>query len=127
MVATTKAGIRPHNADLGLEHRYRALLEGPEPTTEAWLEEQLRLARALCDDLPDDPGLLPQWADNHAGRVASEHAAYLEQRRQGGPRRFLPIVPMPCGFCSKSRRPKRSTAHGYTEPYGIGRTRASMG
>jgi len=105
MVATTKAGIRPQNADLGLEHRYRALLEGPEPTTEAWLEEQLRLARALCDDLPDDPGLLPQWADNHAGRVASEHAAYLEQRR----------------------RPKRSTAHGYTEPYGIGRTRASMG
>ncbi|MBB3270007.1 hypothetical protein FHW75_001141 [Pseudomonas sp. OG7] len=89
MVATTKAGIRPHNANLGLEHRYRALLEGPEPTTEAWLEEQLRLARALSDDLPDDPGLIPQWADNHAGRVASEHAAYLEQRRQGGPRRFF--------------------------------------
>lgn len=46
MVATTNVGIKPQNADLGLEHRYRALLEGPDPTTEAWLEAQGALWRS---------------------------------------------------------------------------------
>lgn len=89
MVAMTPAGIRTHKADLGLEHRYRALLEGREPTAETWLDEQLRNTRLLDDDLPGEPGLLLQWADAHACRVAKEHAAYLEQRRQGGARRYF--------------------------------------
>ena len=89
MVAMTQAGTATQKANEGLEHRYRALLEGPEPTTEAWLAEQLRHARVLTDDLPDDPRLLPQWADTHAARVASEHAAYLKHRREGGARRYF--------------------------------------
>jgi hypothetical protein len=89
MVAMTQAGTTNNKASAGLEHRYRALLEGPEPTSGAWLEEQLGHARLLADDLPVDPGLLLQWADAHACRVAKEHAAYLEQRRQGGARRYF--------------------------------------
>ncbi|EOG3623636.1 iron-containing redox enzyme family protein [Pseudomonas putida] len=89
MVAMTQAGTATQKANAGLEHRYRALLEGPEPTSEGWLTEQLRHARLLCDDLPDDPRLLPQWADAHAGCVAKAHAAYLEHRRQGGARRYF--------------------------------------
>ncbi|KAF0256034.1 iron-containing redox enzyme family protein [Pseudomonas putida] len=89
MVAMTQAGTTTHKASAGLERRYRALLEGPEPTGEAWLEEQLRHARLLVDDLPEDPGLLAQWADAHAGCVAKAHAAYLEHRRQGGARRYF--------------------------------------
>ena len=89
MVAMTQAGTATQKASAGLEHRYRALLEGPEPTSEGWLTEQLRHARLLCDDLPDDPRLLPQWADAHAGCVAKAHAAYLEHRRQGGARRYF--------------------------------------
>lgn len=89
MVAMTQAGTATQKANAGLEHRYRALLEGPEPTSEGWLTEQLRHARLLCDDLPDDPRLVPQWADAHAGCVAKAHAAYLEHRRQGGARRYF--------------------------------------
>lgn len=89
MVAMTQAGTATQKTNAGLEHRYRALLEGPEPTSEGWLTEQLRHARLLCDDLPDDPRLLPQWADAHAGCVAKAHAAYLEHRRQGGARRYF--------------------------------------
>ncbi|MDD2137691.1 iron-containing redox enzyme family protein [Pseudomonas kurunegalensis] len=89
MVAMTQAGTTNNKASTGLEHRYRALLEGPEPTSGAWLEEQLGHARLLADDLPVDPGLLLQWADAHACRVAKEHAAYMEQRRQGGARRYF--------------------------------------
>lgn len=67
----------------GLEHRYRALLKGPDPLGEAWLQQPLRQVRTLADDLPDDPGRLLEWSAAHAQRVASEHMAYLEQRRQG--------------------------------------------
>ncbi|MBK4993270.1 iron-containing redox enzyme family protein [Pseudomonas sp. S37] len=89
MVVMTHAGTTTHKASTGLEHRYRALLEGHEPTSGAWLEEQLRHARLLADDLPDDPGLLTQWADAHAGGVAKGHAAYLKHRLQGGARRYF--------------------------------------
>ncbi len=35
MVAMTQAGTATQKTNAGLEHRYRALLEGPEPTSEA--------------------------------------------------------------------------------------------
>lgn len=89
MVELTKGRAATSKATDGLEHRYRALLEGSDPKTEAWLSEQLSHVRTLADDLPDDPRHLPDWAAAHAQRVASEHAAYLEQRRQGAPRRYF--------------------------------------
>ncbi len=87
MVAMTE-GVTDKATD-GLEHRYRVLLKGPDPAGEAWLQQQLRHVRTLADDLPDDPGRLPEWAEAHAQRVASEHRAYLEQRRQGAARRYF--------------------------------------
>ncbi|HGM5578929.1 TPA: iron-containing redox enzyme family protein [Pseudomonas putida] len=89
MVELTKGRAATDKASDGLEDRYRALLEGRDPTTEAWLSEQLSHVRTLADDLPDDPARLPDWAAAHAQRVASEHAAYLEHRRQGAPRRYF--------------------------------------
>ncbi|MFJ9991798.1 iron-containing redox enzyme family protein [Pseudomonas putida] len=89
MVAMTEGRAAIDKASDGLEHRYRALLEGRDPTAEAWLSERLSHVRTLPDDLPDDPRQLPDWAAAHAQRVAREHAAYLEQRRQGAPRRYF--------------------------------------
>lgn len=89
MVAMTEGNTATDKATDGLEYRYRALLEGRDPTAEVWLREQLCLVRSVKDDLPDDPRRLPHWAAAHAARVASEHAAYLEQRRQGAPRRYF--------------------------------------
>ncbi|WP_409488369.1 iron-containing redox enzyme family protein [Pseudomonas promysalinigenes] len=90
-MATTQAHFTPRTfeAGEGLESRYKALLQGPQANTETWLEEQLRHARVLPDDLPDDPRKLPQWADEHTRRVANEHALYLQQRREGAPRRYF--------------------------------------
>lgn len=111
----------------GLEHRYRALLKGPDPLGEAWLQQPLRQVRTLADDLPDDPGRLLEWSAAHAQRVASEHMAYLEQRRQGPRAATSPTGPMPCGSCNRLRRPRRSTAHGCTAPCAIGGNRVFTG
>ncbi|MFB4394701.1 MULTISPECIES: iron-containing redox enzyme family protein [unclassified Pseudomonas] len=89
MVTMTKGSTATYEASMGLEHRYNALLEGRDAGAQPWLEEQLRHVRSLADDLPDDPGQLPQWSVAQVDRVASEHAAYLEQRRQGAPRRYF--------------------------------------
>lgn len=72
-----------------LQARYQALLEGRCADNAAWLAEQLRQAARLGDDLPDDPAALPQWSAEHAAGVAQAYAAYLEQRRQGVPRRYF--------------------------------------
>ncbi|MFJ4452889.1 iron-containing redox enzyme family protein [Pseudomonas sp. NPDC089392] len=72
-----------------LQQRYRALLEGHDETSVAWLDEQLARAASLPDDLPDTPSHLPAWSAMHAAKVAAAYADYLQQRRQGAPRRFF--------------------------------------
>ncbi|RCL21509.1 hypothetical protein C6A77_22295 [Pseudomonas sp. AFG_SD02_1510_Pfu_092] len=72
-----------------LSERYQALLEGRDDTSGAWLHEQLALAQELPDDLPDDPAQLETWSARHAAQVADAYARYLEQRRQGAPRRYF--------------------------------------
>ncbi|MDH0301980.1 MULTISPECIES: iron-containing redox enzyme family protein [unclassified Pseudomonas] len=92
MVATTRGtaySATAQNASDGLEHRYRALLEGRGFAAETWLEEQLSRVRTQDDDLPDDPADLPQWAADHAAGVALGHSVYLQQRRHGAPRRYF--------------------------------------
>lgn len=89
MVAITEGSTLTHEATIGLEQRYKALLNGRDPTAQPWLEAQLRQVRGLADDLPDDPAQLPQWAVAQVDRVARDHAVYLEQRRQGAPRRYF--------------------------------------
>ncbi|MNJ30361.1 hypothetical protein D3C77_249590 [compost metagenome] len=72
-----------------LEQRYQALLQGRSTDSAPWLAAQLQRAAQLTDDLPDDPALLDDWLAQHAASVAAEHARYLEQRRQGGTRRYF--------------------------------------
>ena len=78
----------PAGADT-LQQRYQALLEGQDESSAAWLAEQLAGAAELPDDLPDTPSNLPAWSAAHAAKVAAGYAEYLEQRRQGAPRRFF--------------------------------------
>ncbi|MCO7518116.1 MULTISPECIES: iron-containing redox enzyme family protein [unclassified Pseudomonas] len=72
-----------------LEQRYRTLLEGHAADSAQWLARQLRRTVAMHDDLPADIDGLDEWATARAAKVAAEHARYLEQRRQGGPRRYF--------------------------------------
>lgn len=85
-VISHKSQARASNS---LQLRYQALLEGRSVDSRAWLAEQLRHAEQLSDDLPDDPSDLPRWAAQHADAVADAYAVYLEQRRQGSPRRYF--------------------------------------
>ncbi len=73
----------------GLKARYQALLEGRSEGSAAWLDKQLAHAASLPDDLPDTPLHLPAWSVTYAAKVAAGYAEYLEQRRQGAPRRFF--------------------------------------
>jgi len=72
-----------------VQQRYQAMLTGHYDGSAAWLDEQLSRAARLPDDLPDSPSNLPAWSARCAGDVAAGYADYLEQRRQGAPRRFF--------------------------------------
>lgn len=92
MVAMIRDGVRSqarHDMTDEVAHRYQALLAGRDATAEDWLETQLRRVRDREDDLPEEPNLLPQWAEHHAAQVAHDHAHYLRQRREGAPRRYF--------------------------------------
>ena len=72
-----------------LQQRYEAMLAGEDDPSALWLDEQLARAERLPDDLPDSPSDLPAWSARCAADVAAGYADYLEQRRQGAPRRFF--------------------------------------
>ncbi|WP_410481946.1 iron-containing redox enzyme family protein [Pseudomonas plecoglossicida] len=72
-----------------LHQRYRALLDGPDAASAEWLQAQLARVQHVSDDLPSDPAQLQAWSAQHAAQVAATYADYLEQRRQGAPRRFF--------------------------------------
>lgn len=76
-------------SDNSLARRYRALLQGDDYASQPWLAARLAEVSQVDDDLPDTPEHLDAWSARHAARVAQEHARYLEQRREGGPRRFF--------------------------------------
>ncbi len=89
MTCNSGPAVLSLEADRGLERRYRALLQGTEVDSRAWLDMQLAQAQGLSDDLPDTPGQLEAWSRDHASQVAQAHAHYLDQRRQGVPRRYF--------------------------------------
>ncbi|MFJ4067236.1 iron-containing redox enzyme family protein [Pseudomonas sp. NPDC089996] len=72
-----------------LARRYHALLSGKERGTRQWLAAQLAHVSVEPDDLPETPDQLGTWSAGHAAAVAQAHAQYLEQRRQGAPRRYF--------------------------------------
>ncbi|MBF8723990.1 iron-containing redox enzyme family protein [Pseudomonas guariconensis] len=76
-------------ANDSLERRYQALLQGRCEDSAQWLAEQLDRADTLPDDLPTSAAQLDDWSARHAAKVARDHAAYLQARRQGAPRRYF--------------------------------------
>ncbi|QHG65110.1 iron-containing redox enzyme family protein [Pseudomonas putida] len=92
MTVTTRNNTAPTGAlatDNSLASRYHALLSGEDHGTHQWLAARLDQASVMADDLPDTPGQLDAWSTRHAAQVAHDHAHYLEQRRQGAPRRYF--------------------------------------
>ncbi|MBF8674136.1 iron-containing redox enzyme family protein [Pseudomonas fulva] len=89
MTCQTAAMVQAPSVTPSLKDRYHALLEGQDTSSRAWLDAQLDQARDMPDDLPDDPAQLDAWSLQHAAGVAEGYKAYLEQRKQGGPRRYF--------------------------------------
>lgn len=89
MTRQTAAMVQAPPVAPSLKDRYHALLEGHDTTSRAWLDAQLARARSMPDDLPDDPANLDAWSLEHAAGVAEGYRVYLEQRKQGAPRRYF--------------------------------------
>ncbi|MDP9555049.1 UNVERIFIED_ORG: hypothetical protein J2W65_000648 [Pseudomonas parafulva] len=89
MTRQTAAMVQAPSVASSLKDRYHALLEGHDTSSRAWLDAQLEQAQDMPDDLPDDPAQLDAWSLQHAAGVAEGYKAYLDQRKQGGPRRFF--------------------------------------
>ena len=90
-VLTCKTAPRVMSLDSGpsLQQRYCALLHGDDNDHRAWLDLQLAKAERLSDDLPDTAAQLDTWSRDHASQVSQAYSHYLEQRRQGAPRRYF--------------------------------------
>ncbi|WP_252273372.1 iron-containing redox enzyme family protein [Pseudomonas subflava] len=73
---------------------YDALMQ-PAPSTAAlaragdFLDTQLALAERLPCDLPSDPLRLLEWVRTGAKRTTEAYSTYLQERRQGAPRRYF--------------------------------------
>ncbi|HDS1816286.1 TPA: iron-containing redox enzyme family protein [Pseudomonas putida] len=89
MTCKTPSQERSMTASHSLQQRYQNLLQGHDATSAAWLDEQIARVEHCPDDLPATPSELPAWSAQHAAEVAQAYAEYLQQRRQGGPRRFF--------------------------------------
>ena len=73
---------------------YRALSPGApvgndRATARAFLEQQLREARLLSCDLPDNTSAMEAWITERSEAIGEEYNAYLKQRRDGAPRRYF--------------------------------------
>ncbi len=55
----------------------------------AWLEKHIHRLDMSCSDLPVDPQNLNEWMRSSAQFVASQYAEYLQQRKDGGSRRYF--------------------------------------
>lgn len=54
-----------------------------------YLEQQLKQASALPDELPDDIALFEAWVTRRSEAVGAEYHAYLESRKNGAARRYF--------------------------------------
>ncbi|WP_449433019.1 iron-containing redox enzyme family protein [Pseudomonas putida] len=89
MPCKTAASTTALPCDNRLARYYHALMQAPDLDARQWLAEQLSQIATQADDLPDCPEHLQAWSARHAAQVARQHASYLEQRRQGAPRRYF--------------------------------------
>ena len=60
-----------------------------ESRAETLLHQQLARAAELPCDLPETPEQLSAWAERHCAEVARDYARYIEERQQGGARRYF--------------------------------------
>ncbi|WP_166217011.1 iron-containing redox enzyme family protein [Pseudomonas atagonensis] len=70
---------------------YEALFADEEghAVASSFLDEQLRRAADLPEELPGDPASWHGWVAAHCADVARQYADYLQQRKAGGPRQFF--------------------------------------
>lgn len=59
------------------------------PQAEVFLRQQMARAAQLPCDLPEAPEQLSAWAQARCAAVAQDYAGYLEDRKQGGARRYF--------------------------------------
>lgn len=59
------------------------------PQAEVFLRQQMARAAQLPCDLPEAPEQLSAWAQARCAAVAQDYAGYLEDRQQGGARRYF--------------------------------------
>lgn len=59
------------------------------PQAEVFLRQQMARAAELPCDLPEAPEQLSAWAQARCAAVAQDYAGYLEERKQGGARRYF--------------------------------------
>ncbi|VVO26135.1 iron-containing redox enzyme family protein [Pseudomonas fluorescens] len=88
------ANVQPTLPSAAARQRYDELLYGPDELdkremSRAFLQEQLRAAETLPNDLPADPQALQPWVEQHCASVARQYAEYLQGRKAGGSRRFF--------------------------------------
>ena len=82
-----------HYSGCGEYQRVYQQLHGEAPNACAlareFLHSQLALVKDADSELPDEPEHLYAWVEQRCAVVAQAYAEYLEQRRQGRPRRFF--------------------------------------
>ncbi|WP_426138968.1 iron-containing redox enzyme family protein [Pseudomonas sp. DWP3-1-2] len=91
---TETAFSQPHRAaHSDYRTTYDALMHSAtpreDPEAAVFLRQQLQLADLQACDLPDQPEHLEQWIAEGVSKVAEQYSVYLEQRREGAPRRFF--------------------------------------
>ncbi|MBD9438203.1 iron-containing redox enzyme family protein [Pseudomonas sp. PDM04] len=99
MTALTRFQSRPAHEHAistagSLKHCYEQLLLGDDPEQrralgQTFLQDQLQRASGLPDELPEDLSALQGFVERHCAEVARQYADYLNERQQGGPRRFF--------------------------------------
>jgi hypothetical protein len=89
------SGSHPLSSPVGTGH-YRELYDllysnAPDAglQAEVFLRQQMARAAKLPCDLPDTPEQLPSWAQARCAAVARDYADYLDERKQGGARRYF--------------------------------------
>ena len=62
---------------------------GTRRIARSYLEQQLRAARTLASDLPDDPASIGDWLSTRAEAVGVAYQDYLHKRKAGGQRQYF--------------------------------------
>ncbi|WP_295999469.1 iron-containing redox enzyme family protein [Rugamonas sp.] len=79
------AGARDHYFALGKADPAASELDAAR----GYLQDQLRACADLPADLPDDIDAIGAWIDRRGAAIGEQYRQYLQQRRDGAPRRYF--------------------------------------